>query len=138
MRTRKRSGKRKRNSDDAKGTGIPERAGRADDLVCGGAGGADRMAAGRERAGFWTEERAGQGIDAKDAVIDGAIVYLENKRNNNIKTFISTSDGSYRFADLAADTDYSLWAAYHGKKSSQKTVSSFDTRKQINIDLKIK
>jgi hypothetical protein len=87
---------------------------------------------------FGLKNVQGKVYDAKDAVIDGAIVYLENKRNNNIKTFISTADGSYRFADLAGDTDYSLWAGYHGKKSSQKTVSSFDTRKQINIDLKIK
>mgnify|MGYP001546008870 CR=1 FL=1 len=87
---------------------------------------------------FGLKNVQGKVLDGKDAPINGAIVYLENKRNNNVKTFISTSNGSYRFADLAADTDYTLWAAYHAKKSSQKTVSSFDTRKQINIDLKIK
>lgn len=87
---------------------------------------------------FGLKNVQGKVLDAKDAPINGAIVYLQNKRTDNIKTFISTANGSYRFADLAADTDYSLWAAYHGKKSSQKTISSFDTRKQVNIDLKIK
>lgn len=87
---------------------------------------------------FGLKNVQGKVLNDRDAPINGAIVYLENKRNNNIKTFISTADGSYRFADLAADTDYSLWAADHGKKSSQKTVSSFDTRKQVTIDLKIK
>ncbi|HZZ38688.1 MAG TPA: carboxypeptidase-like regulatory domain-containing protein [Acidobacteriaceae bacterium] len=87
---------------------------------------------------FGLKNVQGKVLNGQDAPINGAIVYLENKRNNNIKTFISTDNGSYRFADLPADTDYSLWAAFHGKKSSQKTVSSFDTRKQVNIDLKIK
>jgi Carboxypeptidase regulatory-like domain len=87
---------------------------------------------------FGLKNVQGKVLDAQNAPINGAIVYLENKRNDDIKTFISTSNGSYRFADLAADTDYSLWAAWHGKKSAQKTVSSFDSRKQINIDLKIK
>ncbi|MFZ0631319.1 MAG: carboxypeptidase-like regulatory domain-containing protein [Acidobacteriaceae bacterium] len=88
--------------------------------------------------GFGLKNVQGKVLNAKDAPINGAIVYLENKRNNDIKTFISTADGTYRFADISADTDYSLWAAYHGKKSSQKTISSFDSRKQVDIDLKVK
>jgi Carboxypeptidase regulatory-like domain len=87
---------------------------------------------------FGLKNVQGKVLDGKNAPINGAIVYLENKRNDDIKTFISTSNGTYRFADLSADTDYALWAAYHGRKSSQKTLSSFDTRKQIDIDLKIK
>jgi hypothetical protein len=87
---------------------------------------------------FGLKNVQGKVLDAKDAPINGAIVYLENKRNDDIKTFVSTSNGSYRFADLAADTDYALWAADQGRKSGQKTISSFDTRKVVNIDLKIK
>ena len=95
------------------------------------------LPAGRAQS-FGLKNVQGKVLDGANAPINGAIVYLDNKRNGNIKTFISTSDGSYRFADLSADTDYSLWAAFHGRKSSQKTVSSFDSRKQINIDLHIK
>jgi len=80
----------------------------------------------------------GKVFDAKDAPISGAIVYLQNSRNNDVKTFISGDDGSYRFAALSADTDYSVWAAYKGKKSPTKSVSSFDTRKQVYVDLHIK
>jgi hypothetical protein len=80
----------------------------------------------------------GKVFDASDAPINGAIVYLQNSRNNDVKTFISEKDGTYRFAALSADTDYTLWAAYKGKKSPTKTVSSFDTRKQLYIDLKIR
>lgn len=80
----------------------------------------------------------GKVYDGKDATIQGAIVYLQNSRNNDVKTFISASDGTYRFAALSADTDYTLWAAYKGRKSPTKIVSSFDTRKLVIMDLHIK
>jgi hypothetical protein len=80
----------------------------------------------------------GKVFDAKDATIQGAIVYLQNSRNNDVKTFISGSDGSYRFAALSADTDYTIWAAFKGKKSPTKEVSSFDSRKQVYLDLHFK
>ncbi len=80
----------------------------------------------------------GKVYDANDAAINGAIVYLKNSRNSDVKTYLSEKDGSYRFAGLAADTDYSVWAAYQGKKSGTKAVSSFDSRKQVYIDIKIK
>ena len=87
---------------------------------------------------FGLKNLQGKVFDAGDAPINSAIVYLKNSRNNDVKTYLSDKDGSYRFAGLQADTDYSVWAAYHGQKSGTKTVSSFDTRKQVYIDLKIK
>lgn len=93
---------------------------------------------GRAQDNFGLKNLQGKVLNGENGPISGAIVYLKNSRNNDIKSFISTSDGSYRFADLAADTDYTVWAAYHGKKSPTKDVSSFDTRKQVYMDLKIK
>jgi len=87
---------------------------------------------------FGLKNLQGKVFDAQSAAISGAIVYLQNSRNNDVKTFISGNDGSYRFAALSADTDYTVWAAYKGKKSPTKTVSSFDSRKQVYIDLHIK
>jgi len=87
---------------------------------------------------FGLRNLQGKVFDGKDAPIKAAIVYLQNSRNNDIKTFISGDDGSYRFAALSSDTDYTVWAAYQGKKSPSKPVSSFDTRKIIYVDLKIK
>lgn len=86
---------------------------------------------------FGLRNLQGKVLGEHDAAISGAIVYLSNSRNNDIKTFITTSDGSYRFADLADDTDYTVWAAYKGKKSSKRTLSSFDERKQVYYDLHI-
>ena len=87
---------------------------------------------------FGLRNLQGKVIGPDDKPLNGAIVYLQNSRNDDIKTFISTSTGEYRFAALSADTDYTVWAAYKGKKSSTKTVSSFDSRKLVTIDLHIK
>jgi hypothetical protein len=87
---------------------------------------------------FGLKNLQGKVLDASDSGISGAIIYLKNSRTNDVKTFLSEKDGSYRFAGLQADTDYTVWAAYHGQKSGTKTVSSFDSRKQVYLDLKIK
>lgn len=87
---------------------------------------------------FGVRQLNGKVLGAEDAPLTGAIVYLQNSRNNDIKSYISEKDGAYHFANLSADTDYTLWAAYQGKKSATKTISSFDTRKQVYVDLKIK
>jgi hypothetical protein len=87
---------------------------------------------------FGLKNLQGKVFDGDNAPIKGAIVYLQSSRNSDVKTFISGDDGSYRFAALSADTDYTVWAAHNGKKSPTKTVSSFDTRKLVYLDLKIK
>lgn len=66
-----------------------------------------------------------------------AVVYLENDRTKDIKTFFSVQDGSYRFGQLSPDVDYEVWAEYQGKKSQSKTISSFDSRKTFVYDLKL-
>lgn len=67
-----------------------------------------------------------------------AIVYLQSSKDNGIRTFISTADGSYRFGQVSPDIDYQVWAQYKAAKSGAKTVSSFDSRKVIVIDFHIK
>jgi Carboxypeptidase regulatory-like domain len=67
----------------------------------------------------------------------GAIVYIKNGKTLEVRTYISTADGSYRFGQLRPDADYTVWAEYQGKKSKEKAVSSFDTKKVFNIVLKI-
>jgi hypothetical protein len=67
----------------------------------------------------------------------GAIVYIKNGKTLEVRTYISTADGSYRFGQLNQDADYTVWAEYQGKKSKERGVSSFDTKKVFNIVLKI-
>jgi hypothetical protein len=70
--------------------------------------------------------------------LESAIVYLQDSKSNNIRTFIATADGGYRFGQISPDVDYQVWAKYKDSKSPTKTISSFDSRKQLTIDLHIK
>jgi hypothetical protein len=87
---------------------------------------------------FGVKQLQGKVLGAQDAPLSGAVVYLQNSRNNDIKSYITETDGGYHFANLSADTDYTVWAAFKGKKSAVKTISSFDSRKNVFIDLHIK
>jgi hypothetical protein len=84
-------------------------------------------------------QRVVQGtVQNKDGVaVKGAVVYLEDSRTNSVKSFIADDKGSYRFVQLTQNTDYSLWAKSDGKKSATKTISSFDTKNELTINLKI-
>jgi hypothetical protein len=86
-----------------------------------------------------TAERVVQGkVELADGgMAKGAIVYIKNGKTLEVRTYISTADGSYRFGQLNADANYTVWAEYQGKKSKERTVSSFDTKKVFNIPLKI-
>jgi hypothetical protein len=79
----------------------------------------------------------GRVVNNQDAPVTQAVVYLSNARNRAVKTYIVGPDGTYRFPALAPNTDYEVYAEFNGKKSDTKTVSQFDDRPQVNINLKI-
>jgi Carboxypeptidase regulatory-like domain len=66
-----------------------------------------------------------------------AVVYLQDQKSLEVKTYITEADGHYRFGQLNSDADYQLWAEYKGHKSKTRSISSFDSRKEFNFDLKI-
>jgi protocatechuate 3,4-dioxygenase beta subunit len=76
-------------------------------------------------------------FDKADKVVPSAIVYLKNTRSLAVATFITGEDGSYRFNNLSPNIDYEVRAESGGRKSQVKTLSSFDTRKQAHLNLKI-
>jgi hypothetical protein len=75
--------------------------------------------------------------ESSQAVI-GATVFLKNLKTKSIRSYTSTSDGHYHFAQIDMSVDYDLWAEKDGKKSAVKTVSSWDARKEFISDLKLK
>jgi hypothetical protein len=93
----------------------------------------------KSRKGDDQTSRSVQGsvTSAEDAPIAGAVVQLKNTKTLQIRSFISKDDGSYYFNGLSPDVDYELRAEYQGSSSSTKTVSSFDSRKAVTINLKL-
>lgn len=78
----------------------------------------------------------GKVLDQKDNPVVGAIVYLTNTRTRAVKTYIVSQEGTYRFPGLS-NVDYEVFAQYNDRKSGTKSVSQFDDRPQVYIDLKI-
>ena len=76
--------------------------------------------------------------DKSGAPVKGAVVYLQDTRSSAVKSAISEDDGSYRFVQLSQNTDYTLWAkAQDGRKSKNKSISSFDSKNEYEIGLTI-
>jgi hypothetical protein len=79
----------------------------------------------------------GKVLDREDNPVPNAVVYLTNVRTRAVKTYIVSQDGTYRFPALSTGVDYEVYAQYNGHKSDTKSVSQFDDRSQVYIDLKI-
>ena len=79
----------------------------------------------------------GKVMDNGDNPLPNAVVYLTNTRDHSVKTYIVGPEGTYRFPTLQPTIDYEVYAQIDKRKSHTKTVSQFDDRTQVYIDLKI-
>lgn len=79
------------------------------------------------------------GVVDKDEnpVRGGAIVFLKNLKTQTVKTHIAEDDGAYRFSGLDPNVDYEVHAEHQQLASAIRAISSFDTRKEIVIHLKL-
>lgn len=86
-----------------------------------------------------TNTRSVQGVvtDAADNPLEGAVVQLKDTKTLHIRSFITKADGQYHFSGLSRDIDYELKADHQGKSSDTKTLSSFDSRRQAVMNLKV-
>jgi hypothetical protein len=80
----------------------------------------------------------GSVVDGESGSVTGAIVFLRNTKTKSIRSYTSTKDGRFRFAQVDMSEDFDLWAEKDGKKSATKTISSWDTRTSVEAELKIK
>ncbi len=72
----------------------------------------------------------------EDAV-DGAIVQLKDTKSLKVRSFITQTDGSYRFHGLSTNVDYELSARFKDLSSDIKTLSVYDSRKQAILNFKV-
>jgi hypothetical protein len=76
-------------------------------------------------------------LNADSQPQQNAVVYLQDQKSLQVRTYITEADGRYRFGQLSSEVDYQLWAEYKGHKSKTRAISSFDSKKELNFDLKI-
>lgn len=81
---------------------------------------------------------SGYVADAHSVPVVGATVFLKDLKSKTIRSYTSTANGRFRFAGVSMYQDHELWAEDHGKKSAVKTVSSWDSRKEFVVELKLK
>jgi hypothetical protein len=75
--------------------------------------------------------------DAAENQVNGAIVQLKNTKTLQIRSFVTQEHGAYYFHGLSPNVDYEVRADFQGASSPTKTVSSFDSRKEVAINLKL-
>jgi hypothetical protein len=77
-------------------------------------------------------------LNANDQPIAGATVFLKNLKTKSIRSYTTDEKGHFRFTGSNRAEDQELWAEKDGKKSVVKTVSSWDTRKEFECELRLK
>jgi hypothetical protein len=90
-----------------------------------------------DKNGPATRTLQGQIMKNSEAPLPGAVVYLKNTKTMAVRSFISDNRGNYRFTSLSPNIDYEVHAEYQGQKSDTKTLSSFDSRTTVTINLKL-
>src|SRR5262249_49039386 len=75
--------------------------------------------------------------DKSENPVPTSVVFLKNVRTNAVRSYIADNEGNYRFSGLDPNVDYEVHAEKDGAKSQTRTVSSFDSRKDIILNLKL-
>jgi carboxypeptidase family protein len=76
-------------------------------------------------------------FDKNENPVSSAVIYLKNTRTLTVRTYISGDNGEYHFSGLDPNADYEIHAEHDDMTSSNHTVSSLDSRKEMNVTLKI-
>jgi len=76
-------------------------------------------------------------LDRSENPVPSSVVYLKNVRSQAVKTYIADETGHYRFSGLDPNVDYELHAEHDDLISSTRTISSFDSRRDVDVPLKL-
>ena len=76
-------------------------------------------------------------LDKEETELPGGVVYLKNTRTQVVATRITKEKGEFSFSGLDPNVDYEIHAEKEGMTSTKRTISSFDSRKDIVVSLKV-
>lgn len=97
------------------------------------------LAAGARNQNPQTELRTVHGVvlDKNENPVASSIVYLLNTKTQDVRTYIADANGQYRFSGLDPNIDYEIHAEQGNLTSSAQTISSFDSRRDIELVLRL-
>ena len=76
-------------------------------------------------------------LDKDENPRPSGVVYLVNTKTQAVKTYIADDAGNYRFSGLDPNVDYEVHAESGDMTSAKRTVSSFDSRRDVELVLKL-
>jgi hypothetical protein len=76
-------------------------------------------------------------LDKEETPTPSGVVYLLNVKTQDVKTYIADEAGNYRFSGLDPNVDYEVHAEHKDMMSPTRTVSSFDSRRDVELVLKL-
>jgi hypothetical protein len=79
----------------------------------------------------------GSVLDKAENPVPSSVVYLKNLKTQAVKTYIADDAGRYRFSGLDPNVDYEIHAETADVTSPTRTISSYDTRRDIEATLKL-
>jgi hypothetical protein len=103
------------------------------------------FAASAARAGEAQDKKAeselrtihGAVLDKDDNPAPSSIVYLLNRRTQAVRTYIADDGAKYRFSGLDPNADYEIHAESAELTSATHTISSFDSRRDVELTFKL-
>ena len=81
---------------------------------------------------------SGAVLNEKSDVVADATVFLQNQKTKTIRSYTTPENGRFYFTQVSMTDDYNLWAQKDQQKSATRIVSSWDTRTNFTIDLRLK
>lgn len=79
----------------------------------------------------------GQVVNGDKAPVQGAVVYIENPKTLDVRSYLSDAQGHFHFSQVAPQTDFEVWAEQNGVQSKHKFISQFSSHLNYNFILKL-
>jgi protocatechuate 3,4-dioxygenase beta subunit len=76
-------------------------------------------------------------LDKDENPAPSSVVYLLNVKTQGVRTLFADDSGHYRFSGLDPNVDYDIHAEHDDLTSATRKVSSFDSRRDIEVNLKL-